>query len=92
MTKHCSTQHQSKKVKTSIGFGRWEDNSTSDKPIINKCTICEYTSKDKHKVRRHMDKKHFTEKAPKLEKCDKCDYTSTRTNEHFIVNPFRRIM
>ena len=44
---------------------------------MKKCSYCDYSSKHQHHLKRHMDKKHFTEKAPKIEKCDKCDYKTT---------------
>ena len=70
--------HQSKKVKTNLGFGRWEDHGKNNKETMKSCSFCDYVSKHASNLNKHMKVIHFKQKSTKLEKCDKCDYTSDR--------------
>ena len=58
--------HQSKKVKTNWGFGRWEDQGKNNKETMKKCSFCDYVSKHASNLKKHMKRIHFKEKSPKI--------------------------
>ena len=42
---HMKSIHQSKKVKTNLGFGRWEDHGKNNKETMKSFSFCDYVSK-----------------------------------------------
>ena len=94
MIVHLNIIHMAKVIKSSQGFGIFEEDKikSSNNKVI--CDQCNYRAGQISNLKRHV-KTHDVPKKEKLTNCDKCDFTSKypkKVTKHMLTAKHEKVL